>query len=309
MKIIGITGKLQAGKDTIAAAMIAADPTVRRIALADALKRAASDLLGLSYEQVYGTNEQKNEVDPRWGKSPRQILQALGTEVGRAVHSNVWINKMLEDMSLWERCRITYNWSAFNRRFERVYQGYTKTQAHPIWVVPDVRFKNEAAAIREWGGVILRVRRPGHGLTFKGGLPLGNAVTWTCSDCGAVYETPKPPTGYVDIDSGRWHNLDCPRAHPSELGVEEIEPDYEFQNTGSLDEVSAWSAAFLDRLKASRGWGEVPQRVEDLDFQMVMADRDARVGRWMQPCPNHPDGEHQANGIDRWTCSCGARKA
>lgn len=240
MKIIGITGKMGAGKDTIAAAMITEDPSVRRIALADALKRTAMDLCDLSYEQVFGSQAQKAEVDGRWGKSPRQILQELGTGVGRSLHRNVWVRQMLRDMDAWERHQRA--WVLTNtQRWELAYHGLKEDspQRHPIWVVPDVRFPNEAAAIRDAGGVILKVRRNYRSKDVQ-----------SCAACGARWI----PDGRDNLDSWIWHNPDCPHAHPSERGVEEIREDYTFYNDFGLENVAYWAKHYLERAKAERGW-------------------------------------------------------
>jgi hypothetical protein len=64
------------------------------------------------------------------GKSPRELLQSLGTEWGRAmVADDIWIRLALQ-------------------------------RAGQRTVISDVRFDNEAAAIRATGGVVWRVVRP-----------------------------------------------------------------------------------------------------------------------------------------------------
>lgn len=240
MKIIGISGKMGAGKDTVAAAMIAADPSVRRIALADTIKRTAMDLLDLSYEQVFGSQTQKADLDKRWGKSPRQLLQELGTGVGRGLHENVWVRRMFRDMDTWESSQRA--WILSNaQRWELAYHGLKpdSPQRRPVWVVPDVRFPNEATAIRDAGGVILKVRR-----NFR------SQDVHSCTSCGARWF----PDGRDNLDSWFWHDPECPHAHPSERGVEEIREDYTFYNDLGLANVTYWAKHYLDRAKAERGW-------------------------------------------------------
>lgn len=48
---------------------------------------------------------------------------------------------------------------------------------------------------------------------------------------------------------------------------------------------------------------------EDYDFRVAMDERDARLEKWGRPCPVHQDGKHRTDGINTWTCSCGARRA
>lgn len=252
MKIIGITGKMGAGKDAVATAMGQADPSVRRIALADALKRTAMDLFDLSYDQVFGSQAQKAEMDPRWGKSPREILQTMGTDVARALHPDVWVRRMIRDMETWEHHHRAWVFDAANRRWEMAYFGLRtdSPQEHPIWVVPDVRFPNEAAAIRKAGGVVLKVTRPFEFATW--GKNSDGAPWRQCKLCHAYYP---PLFSYPPPDSAAWHRDTCPHAHPSERGVDEIEPDYTFINEiEGLEHVQRQAEHYLNRAKAERGW-------------------------------------------------------
>lgn len=138
LPIIGLTGTRGSGKDAVAGFMVRAG--YARVAFADRLKEAAALVYGLSHEQVHGSLAAKEAVDPRWGISPRFILQQFGTEVGRSIHPETWTRALL-DVDLPQR---------------------ELAGAAPAgWVVADVRFLNEAQAIRARGGCIVRVVRPG----------------------------------------------------------------------------------------------------------------------------------------------------
>lgn len=132
MTIIGICGKDNAGKDSLAAAIGG-----RILPFAGELKRIAGELYGLTPEQLHDP-VQKEIVDLRWGLTPRHILRALGTEVARSVHPDTWVRA-------WER---------------QVDALMLETGRHARLIAPDVRFDNEAAAIRSRGGKIVRVVRP-----------------------------------------------------------------------------------------------------------------------------------------------------
>lgn len=136
-RIYGITGKARAGKDTIAE-YLWAQYGVTRIAFADPLKLAAQNIFGLTQDQTWNP-EFKEVIVDRWGMTPRQIFQKLGTEAIRNTFGpDVWI-----------------------KRFMAQYEIFMNTDDV---VVPDVRFPNEARAIRDMGGVIIEVRRTGSGL-------------------------------------------------------------------------------------------------------------------------------------------------
>ena len=130
--LVGVSGRAGHGKDTVAAALVSRG-FVRR-AFADPLKAAAREIFGLTHEQLYGADKEK--TDPLWGMSPRVILQRMGTEAMRGEFG----------ADLWIRAFVA--WRAARPEGTRV-------------VVPDVRFPNEADAIRRLGGEVWRVARPG----------------------------------------------------------------------------------------------------------------------------------------------------
>jgi hypothetical protein len=102
-------------------------------AFADKLKKAAMLIFELSYEQVYG--DRKEIIDPRWNDTPRNILQKMGTECMRNGYAkDIWVR-------------------ALEMRIRK--EGITND-----WCVTDVRFIEEADAIKKWGGFVVLVNRP-----------------------------------------------------------------------------------------------------------------------------------------------------
>lgn len=74
-------------------------------------------------------------VAKQW--TPRLLLQNMGTQIGRQIiHPNIWVNALMSDYKL--------------------YNGIV----YPNWIVTDVRFPNEVEAIKDKGGIIIRVNRP-----------------------------------------------------------------------------------------------------------------------------------------------------
>ena len=138
MKLIGITGKARSGKDAIAK-FAWSQYGFTRIAFADPVKMAAQAKFGLTIEQTW-RDELKEVVIPHWGMTPRQIFQMEGTEAGRDVFGNdLWIKRFM----------LSYN---------------LLKDTDDI-IVPDVRFDNEAYAIKALGGIIIEVRRGQAGLS------------------------------------------------------------------------------------------------------------------------------------------------
>ena len=129
--IIGIAGHRGSGKSAAAKILVERGFVRQRFAqpLKDMLKAA-----GLTDEHVDGSLKEV-PCELLGGRTPRHAMQTLGTEWGRdLLHPDLWI-------FLW-RARATQS---------------------PLVVVDDVRFHNEVAAIRDLGGVIWRVERPGCG--------------------------------------------------------------------------------------------------------------------------------------------------
>jgi hypothetical protein len=196
MRLIGISGKIGAGKDTVgviirqlAITNNGADWDIRKFA--GKLKIVASLLTGISIEKFEDQEFKKTILGPEWGKetrsnplnaiepfkditfvemmSVRDLLQKLGTEAMRnGLHQNTWVNALFADF---------------------------KEDMH--WIITDMRFPNEYKAIKDKGGITIRVNRPGHG------------------------------TSMTDLAS----------AHPSETALDGFEFDYTINNDGDLDKL------------------------------------------------------------------------
>lgn len=132
--IIGLCGQAGCGKST-AAAFLEREGFVP-LALAAPLYEALAAITGLPVETLQDRATKELPI-PGIGKSPRYLLQTLGTEWGRdSVRKDVWL----------QLCQ---------RRIETL----RSHGAGPI-VIADVRFDNEAAMIRSSGGQVWHVRRP-----------------------------------------------------------------------------------------------------------------------------------------------------
>ena len=171
--LVGLVGKKRAGKDTFAGAM---DWRFMRVAFADPLREAAyalNPIVGWNYladEPVryqeaidLGGYEEAKDDYPE----VRGILQRLGTESIRALDDGFWLRA--------GTARIDELRDSSIRRA----QGMFDAVDTPV-VVTDVRYPNEADAIRERGGVIVRILRPG--TTTVDGHPSENALDEYAAD-------------------------------------------------------------------------------------------------------------------------------
>jgi len=147
--IIGLSGRMGSGKTHLARRLIdrfnELGVAVKKAALADALKEAGQLLFSLSDEQVF-TQVGKATIDPRWGLTPRQILQFLGTEGLRlgfgsaAVNAGAWTEQ--EQHDVWVRI------------LEGRLGGFSG-----VVIVDDIRFLNEAKWVVENRGLLIRIDR------------------------------------------------------------------------------------------------------------------------------------------------------
>lgn len=137
--IIAICGQAGSGKDSVADVLVARHGYFR-VALAAPLKRFCAEMFGWDLGPdgpLNGPSHERNRPDPRWGGlTPRHALQTLGTEWGRAMHPDVWVDYLL--------CATTYS-----------------GQGRDNFVVTDVRFENEAKILKAHGARIVRVVRAG----------------------------------------------------------------------------------------------------------------------------------------------------
>jgi len=161
MKIIGISGKAGAGKDTVAEVLV--EHGFVAVAFADEMKRICAELFGFSREQLWGASHLRNAIDPRWNLSPRSALQSLGAW-GCAQSTSLWVLRVLGVVSALEGdpC-LGYS------RFDGLGPidadaPFKRPSRDGGIVIPDVRLFAEMTWLRDVGAVMARVRRDGAGL-------------------------------------------------------------------------------------------------------------------------------------------------
>lgn len=137
--IIGITGKIGSGKST-AADYLSRHHGYTEYSMAAPLKEIGR-VFGFTDDQLYGTQEQKLQIHPHWGISGRTFLQKAGTDLFRDA-----MPKIIPDMKIERTIWVDL--------FKLKYQREPK-----LYVISDVRFLDEAAVIKELGGIIIRTVR------------------------------------------------------------------------------------------------------------------------------------------------------
>ena len=138
--IIAFAGRKQSGKTTSCEFVqsLFTNKKTKIYNFADPLKQLCIDIFGLTYNQCYGTDENKNElVDCYWPgidskMTAREVLQYVGTDVFRAMQHNVWS-------------------SATIRLIQK--------EQPDVALIADCRFPNEVEAVKNAGGLVVKLNR------------------------------------------------------------------------------------------------------------------------------------------------------
>ena len=143
MSIIAFAGRKQSGKSTLCTQVVNFIYDLEQLEdqaaiynFADPLKNVCMDILGLSFDQCYGTDDQKNELVNCYKDgnqmTARQVLQTVGTEFFRSIQHNVWADATI-------------------RRIQ---------QDNPlVALIGDCRFPNEVEAVKRAGGTVIKLTR------------------------------------------------------------------------------------------------------------------------------------------------------
>jgi hypothetical protein len=212
MALIGISGKIGVGKDTIGTIIQGLLLTNKNQSsdikkFAGKLKQIASILTGIRVEKFEDQEFKKNYLDSEWGTvqniplnsippfadiqfntlmTVREFLQKLGTEAMRdGLHTNVWVNALFADYKA--------KWVATGDAIEE--DEVSLKKEYPNWIITDMRFPNEMEAVEKRHGITIRVIRP--------------------------VKKSKNTT----------------RLHPSETALDKAKFDYEIINDGTMEEL------------------------------------------------------------------------
>ena len=140
--IIGICGLIGSGKDTVADILVQ-ENNFKKLSFADKLKDGVSAVFGWDRVMLEGNTEKsrawREQEDTFWTNetgrtiTPRLVLQEFGTDCMRnGFYDGIWVSLVKQEIQ----------------------QNPNKN-----YVIPDVRFENEANMLKSIGGDVWRIRR------------------------------------------------------------------------------------------------------------------------------------------------------
>ena len=204
--IISISGRIASGKDAVASIIQELHPeqewAVKK--WAGKIKEMATMLTGVPVEKWEDQEFKKTNMGAEWGQMTyREFLQKFGTDAVRDnLHRNAWVNSLMSGYKAKTSYSTETGWQVKD----------------PNWLVTDTRFRNEAVAIKMYGGVTLLVVRP-------------------CKEC----------TG-LEMHWEGCSNLQASK-HESETALDGYQFDYKIVNNGTIVDLKKEVKKFLKQFK------------------------------------------------------------
>lgn len=140
MVLIGFVAGSLCGK-TVSANYLCEKFGFSKLSIGDEIKKCVKELFDLSDEQLYGNT--KDIVDERFGTTPRELTQFVGTDTFinnisvrfPTIGNSFWADKAEKKLLNMKNCNV---------------------------VIDDVRYQCDASMIKKHGGYLIKIIRPNH---------------------------------------------------------------------------------------------------------------------------------------------------
>ena len=138
-------------------------PYIKMYSFADGLKTLCIEFFDLKPEQVYGTDEQKNQIQEHllWENMPKAINSKMMQKILPIDARKSWDWK--EGPMTAREFMQFLGTDVMRKMYEPVHVDHTiskiLSEQSNLAIVPDVRFPNEVKAIQDAGGKVIRLTR------------------------------------------------------------------------------------------------------------------------------------------------------
>lgn len=254
INLIGINGYIGSGKDTVGNMILSHTCKMRKSStnsntemhcgweikkFAEKLKQVASLLTGIPRHKFEDQEFKKTNLSKEWNEiygipfsggdfdiepmTIRTFLQKLGTEAIRdGLHTNAWVNALFADYKAQYKTTPLLNRSdIWNEKSDREVEVEA---IYPNWIITDTRFPNEAQAIKDRGGIVIRINRSYSNIPIPIKNEEGNGAT------RQMFEDARPK-------------------HPSETSLDNWPFDHIIDNNGTINDLEIKVKEFLDKFQ------------------------------------------------------------
>lgn len=228
MKLIGLIGRARVGKDTVAH-YLTRQYNFSHIAFADPMK----EMLETAFGGInFHDGDREQPID--WlGKSPRQLLQTLGTEWGRnCIHPDIWT-------------------LIAEQKIEAATQSI---------VISDVRFHNEADMILKHGGELWHIQRD---TTEKINTHVSEQCSWDTYQTKTIENNGSLEELYLKVEQAyqgeafTWF-IEQVKTFSQEVSPSLCRCDHKLQGTGAI----FYQSTKLLQCANCKGWQMVRKPIE-----------------------------------------------
>lgn len=228
MKLIGLIGRARVGKDTVAH-YLTRGYNFSHIAFADPMK----EMLETAFGGIdFRDGDREQPID--WlGKSPRQLLQTLGTEWGRnCIHPDIWT--LIAEQKI-------------------------KAATQSI-VISDVRFHNEADMILKHGGELWHIQRD---TTEKINTHVSEQCSWDTYQTKTIENNGSLEELYLKVEQAyqgeafTWF-IEQVKTFSQEVSPSLCRCDHKLQGTGAI----FYQSTKLLQCANCKGWQMVRKPIE-----------------------------------------------